>query len=133
MMDKHLALTCGRCHGKTLLKGPKQQNSIGGEINEGNSEKQHSVGKDQRKQQNNRKRPRYAANVKKTPAESTEENFVALPPPPAAATNTKPMSLIEQKLASSSKKKKTRPPKQNESGKGKKGNLMNFLSSLNDH
>lgn len=110
----HLVLKCGRCGDKTLLKGLKREPQV-------SSKKQP---------------PPQVAFSKVSNSSNGSRNFEQLPK--LAATNVSPSAqslretpnkkstLLEQKLGTKSKKKKKPPSK-------KSGNLMDFLSSLNNH
>ena len=110
----HLVITCGRCGDKTLLKGLKRE-----------------------PQMSMKKKPPSPPQLSQTNAvDNLSGNFEQLPrlaskrsPPSAQSlreTPKKKASLLDQKLAKKSKKKKKPPAK-------KSGNLMDFLSSLNNH
>jgi hypothetical protein len=133
-----LVLTCGKCKGCTYLKGlrrepqprmqplpsppkPSPSPSHGAAETLGTS--------------------RARTPPKPGAADNLSENFERLPKlslkrPPAQANAAAPtvtqqsppatMSLLEQKLVTKRKKKKKNPPK-------KSGNLIDFLSSLNNH
>lgn len=133
-----LILTCGKCQDKTYIKGlrreQKQRTSI-------RSSAITSRG--------------ASATIKKRDppfvpsgnANNHEENFVSLPryrknppppPPPPVAAASKPLksslSLLEQKREQQFGARKKKKKRVTELSSNKKsGNLLNFLSSLNDH
>lgn len=117
-----LVLTCGRCGDKTLCKGLKRETQVQPKI-------MHS---------NPPRKPRASFSSKFAALDEFERlpKISKKPPPQLSRGKTATQKLssskmtpLEQKLALSKKKK--RKPKPSQSKKG--GNLMNFLSSLNDH
>ncbi len=117
-----LVLTCGRCGDKTLCKGLKRETQVQPKI-------MHS---------NPPRKPQASISSKS----AALDEFQRLPtiskkPPPQPSRgkiatqklSSSKMTPLEQKLALSKKKKKKPKPSQSKKG----GNLMNFLSSLNDH
>jgi hypothetical protein len=137
MIETHLVLTCGRCHGKTVLKGPKKLS--GGNEKKQTTPKQPSGKGNIRKdfsrtlgQSNNSRKRKSFEDAKTTATGKLDDSFVSLPPAKINDFSTKAsLSLIEQRLASKKKKKKSKTDTR--ALAGGKSNLMNFLSSLNDH
>mmetsp|Transcript_24706 Transcript_24706/g.54409 ORF Transcript_24706/g.54409 Transcript_24706/m.54409 type:complete len:293 (-) Transcript_24706:555-1433(-) len=123
LQRNRLVLTCGRCRHKIFLKGLRREpklpisNAAAG-----------------------RKSLASASPADKSGVENLAEDFVALPryrkqPPPrvaeAISKRTKPppaLSLLEQRMGRKKKKKTNQTPKNK-----KPGNLLNFLSSLNNN
>lgn len=117
-----LVLTCGRCGDKTLCKGLKRDAHVQPKTMHSN--------------------PHRKAQASLSSKTSSLDEFERLPklskkPPPKPSPgkiatqklSSSKMTPLEQKLALSKKKKKKPKPSQSKKG----GNLMNFLSSLNDH
>eukprot|EP00539_Tryblionella_compressa_P004845 CAMPEP_0178768208 /NCGR_PEP_ID=MMETSP0744-20121128/20107_1 /TAXON_ID=913974 /ORGANISM="Nitzschia punctata, Strain CCMP561" /LENGTH=205 /DNA_ID=CAMNT_0020424245 /DNA_START=118 /DNA_END=735 /DNA_ORIENTATION=- len=126
----HLVLTCGRCHGKVYLKGPKKKSRL---PNESSPQPPSSARKrsDNFQQESGDKALGASAHTDG----NLQANFEPLPPASSVASRKKAASsasssltLLEQRQLELGKKKKSKknaPPQ----GKSK---LMNFLSSLND-
>lgn len=113
-----LVLTCGRCRCKTYLKGLRRE-VHSASTSPVTTDKLATAVEKKRKIQN----------------DGLGDDFISLPKKdpilPASAAGSKPnssLSLLEQKLGRK-KKKKTNGGV----SKPKSGNLMSFLSSLNDH
>jgi hypothetical protein len=114
----HLVLTCGRCRCKTYLKGLRREVHPASTSAETTDRLVTAVEK-KRKIQNHSLGDDFISLPKKEPIRLT------------SAVGNKPnssLSLLEQKLGRK-KKKKTNGGV----SKPKSGNLMSFLSSLNDH
>ena len=119
----HLILSCGRCHSKTPLKGLKRESPP---TKQSIQRKQLAQG-----------RTMGVKQVDKKPVEDTIDDsmnspsdFLQLPPPskPSASTSGKSTAKVPPLFLQNSKKSK----KNKRGGENKKGQLLSFLSSLND-
>jgi len=132
----HLVLTCGRCKDKTYLKGLRRDSS-----NANEEAAEYNPTKKKNTSQREFKMPKNGSlseNFERLPKLSKAKPlrkgvFQTSPPPNAVAAAPKAApappkgTLLEQKLGKKKKKKS------NLSNPKKSGNLMDFLSSLNNH